>query len=224
MKMRVKGLVTLLWLPVTSCLTLIPSSCTIDAYDKGEGEYSLLTAELVEAHVGSDKYVDGLQTDGGGQLSVQNRYTAKWIQTADTTYRALLYYNNVGDGQAEIVSLSRVGVLQPRDSISGGMKTDPLYLESSWMGKSRKYVNLRLRLLTGSTDDENAIQALAIVVDTLRSTPSHARLTLYHSQGGQPEYYSVTTFASLPLAAVAADTVTVTVNTYGGTVSKIFVK
>ena len=30
------------------------AACTIDAYEKGEGEYSLLTAELVEAYVDND--------------------------------------------------------------------------------------------------------------------------------------------------------------------------
>lgn len=200
------------------------ASCERDAYDKGEGEYSLMTAEMVEAHVDGDKRVDRVETDDGLRLSVKNSFTTSWIHTADTTYRGLLYYNNIGEDKAEAVSLIRVGVLQPRDSIEGGLKTDPLYLESAWVGRNHKYLNLRLRLLTGSTDDENAIQTLGLLADTLLSTPSHVRLTLCHGQGGQPEYYSVNAYVSIPLSAFTADTLTLTVNTYGGSIQRTFTR
>jgi hypothetical protein len=216
------------------CSLLAFSACTIDAYEKGEGEYSLTTAELVEAHVGSDKKVDYVMTDQGERLLMQPSVTAKWIETADTTYRALMYYNIVREGAAEAVSMGRVGVLIPRSlssregSSSAGsgevkMKTDPLYLESSWLGKNRRYLNLRLRLLTGSTTDEDAVHTIGLVHDSLASTPTHARLKLYHDQGGQPEYYSVVTYASIPLYMLNADTLTLEVNTYDGMVERTFV-
>lgn len=197
------------------------ASCEIDAYDKGEGEYSLTSAELVEAYVGADKAVAYVETDRGERLNMQPALKAKWIETPDTVYRAALYYNKVAEGQAEPVSISRVGVLLPRDSMQGGMKTDPLYLESAWLAKNRRYLNLRLRLLTGSSDDE-AVQTIGLLRDTLTSTASHVRLQLYHDQGGKPEYYSATTYASIPLAALNADTVTLTVNTYDATVERTF--
>ncbi|MBQ8938047.1 MAG: NigD-like N-terminal domain-containing protein [Prevotella sp.] len=209
---------------VLSCIGCLLSlaSCTIDAYDKGEGELSLMTAELVEAHVGSDKYVESVETDQGERLTMQPGLTAQWIEKADTTYRALLYYNKVETGKAEAVSFGRVGVLLPRDSVKGGMKTDPLYVESSWIGKNRKYLNLRMRLLTGSTTDEHAQHSIGLIVDTLASTPSHACMTLYHDQGGRPEYYSATTYASIPLAEVDADTLTLSVVTYDGLFTRTF--
>jgi len=201
------------------CLLLI-TACTIDAYEKGEGAYSQMTAELVEAYIGSDKYVGQVETDQGERLTLQQPYTAKWIQTADTTYRALLYYNKVRAGEAEPVSMSRVGVLLLHDSIKGGMKTDPLYIESAWIAKNRHYLNLRLRLLTGSTDDEAAQHSIGLVRDTVASTPSHLRLQLYHDQGGCPEYYSFVTYASIPLADIKADTITLDINTYNGVVRR----
>ena len=199
------------------------TSCTIDAYEKGEGSLSLMTADFVEAHVDGDKRVTLVETDQDERLQLSPSVTARWIERADTVYRALLYYNKVEDGQAEPVSLGWVGVLPPRDSIKGGMKTDPVHLESMWLAKNRKYLNLRLRLMTGSADDEDARHAIGMVGSSETATDNHAYLHLYHDQGGMPEYYSSVTFASIPLAGIAADTLTVVVNTYDGVVSRTFV-
>lgn len=190
------------------------TGCTVDAYDKGEGKYSNLTAELALALVESDKTVSKAFTDRGETLSLEPSITAKWIEKGDTTYRALIYYNIVREGVAQPVSISRVGVVYPRDSIKGGMKTDPLYLESVWLAHNGQYLNMRLRLLTGSTEDDKAIHSLGMQRDTTASTPSHQRLTLYHDQGGRPEYYSAVTFASIPLSGITADSVTISANTY----------
>ena len=60
------------------------AACTIDAYEKGEGEYSLLTAELVEAYVDNDKHVSHVVTDQGERLTLTSPLTAQWIETPDT--------------------------------------------------------------------------------------------------------------------------------------------
>ena len=200
------------------------TACTIDSYEKGEGEYSLLTAELVEATIGSDKTVDHVETDQGEMLTMKAPTTAKWIEKADTTYRAILYYNKVEEGVAEAISLSRVGVLVPRDSIQGGMKTDPLYVESMWLSKNRKYLNLRLRLLTGATDNEEARQSIGLVIDTLASSETKACFQIYHDQGGQPEYYSSVTYASIPLSGIIPDTIIISANTYDEQITRTFVR
>lgn len=219
-------------LPLVGGLLWLVAACTIDAYDKGEGDYSLTTAELVEAHVGSDKQVDYVDTDMGERLKMNPVATAKWIEKADTTYRAVLYYNKVRENEAEAVSLGRVGVIVPRslssDSSSAKgkqavMKTDPVYLESAWLSKNHRYLNLRLRLLTGATDDEEAVHTIGLVPDTLASTATHAHLLFYHDQGGRPEYYSSVAFASIPLSQVKADTITLQINTYDGVVERMFV-
>lgn len=199
-------------------VTLCSTACSVDAYDKGEGEYSLLTAEMADVTVGSDKYVTHVETDEGEQLTLAKPVTVTWIEKGDTTYRTLLYYKKLPNGQTEAVSMRKVGVMKPGKQEDA--KTDPLYVESIWVGKNRKYVNMRLRLLTGASEDEKVVQTLGIVRDTETSSDSHEHLVLYHDQGGQPEYYSTTTFVSIPLSEINADTLTITVNTYDGVYSK----
>ena len=210
---------------VLSCFGCLLSftSCTIDAYDKGEGEYSQLTAELADAHVGSDKRVDYVDTDQDDRLAVQTPFTLSWVNKPDTTCRIAFFYKMHDDGKAEAVSVGHVGVLQLRDTVAGGLKTDPIYLESAWLGKNRKYLNLRLRLLTGATDDEEAVHRIGLLRDTLGSTPRHLVASLYHDQGGRPEYYSSTAYASIPLSQVSADTLTLHIYTYDGLVTRTFV-
>ena len=203
---------------VSIVVTLCSTACSVDAYDKGEGEYSLLTAEMADVTVGGDKYVKNVETDEGEQLTLAKPVTAKWIEKSDTTYRTLLYYKKLSNGQTEAVSMRKVGVMKPGKQENA--KTDPLYIESIWVGKNRKYVNMRLRLLTGASEDEKAVQTLGIVRDTKASSDNHEHLVLYHDQGGQPEYYSTTTFVSIPLSQISADTLTITVNTYDGLYSK----
>ena len=207
------------------------AACSIDAYDKGEGEYSLLTAEMADVVVDSRKQVTTAMTDQGEQLTLSKPVTMKWMEKGDTTYRALFYYKVQTDGKVEAVSMNRVGVLIPQTLVANNssqqadtMKTDPLYVESIWMGKNKKYVNMRLRVLTGATDDEKAVQTIGIMRDSVTSTSGHEQLVLYHNQGGRPEYYSTTAYVSIPLDIVKADTLTVTVNTYNGLFTRTFFK
>ena len=172
-----------------------------------------------------DKYTIAIETDEGERLTLAKPVTVKWMEKADTTYRTLLYYNILPDGKAEAVSMKKVGVITPhqltaKDGKQEIMKADPVYMESFWVSKNRKYVNMRLRLLTGASEDEKAVQTLGIIRNTEKSNNGHEQLILYHDQGGQPEYYSTTTFVSIPLADVQADTLTVTANTYNGTFSR----
>ena len=207
-------------------LGLLVSSCEMDAYEKGEGELSLMTAEMADASVGSDKMVTTVTTDDGERLTLTQAATARWMEKGDTTYRTLFYYNQMSDGRAEAVSFNKVAVLVPftlaKDDKKDTLLTHPIYMESVWMSQNRKYINMRLRLLTGATNDEKALHTLGIMRDTVNSTATHQRLVVYHDQGGQPEYYSSTVYASVPLNKMTADTLTITANTYGGTFSRTF--
>ena len=73
-------------------------SCTTDAYDKGEGEYSQLRADFVEAHVGSDKRVDYVLTDDGDSLRTNPPFTVSWITKRQTPLCRALFYYNLQDG------------------------------------------------------------------------------------------------------------------------------
>ena len=68
--------------------------CEQDAYEKGEGRYSLMRGDFAEAQVNGNKQVMSIITDDGEQLPLTEPYTAKWIAKADTVYRCMLYYNN----------------------------------------------------------------------------------------------------------------------------------
>ena len=201
--------------------------CTQDAYDKGEGEYSLLRGDFVEAQVNTSKQVVSIMTDDGDLLPLAEPYSAKWIAKADTFYRCMLYYNKVEDHHgstiADVISMWQVSCprVMPLNEFDKEIKTDPVKFESMWVSRSGKYLNMSLMLKTGSTDDSTAVHQLAVVCDTVISKSMFLRL--HHDQGGVPEYYSTSAYISIPTSQLPADTITITLNTYDGLVQKQFV-
>ena len=203
-----------------SLLTLVTiTACTQDSYEKGEGAYSQMMAELADAHVNSDKRVDYVDTDEGERLVLSKSASASFITKADTTYRVSFYYKKVDD-KAESLAMGRVSVLSPLSAKDiKDMKTDPVRIESMWIGKSKKYANLSLYLMTGATDSDSLRQVLGCRRDALVTNTDGTRtlrLTLYHNQGDVPEYYSQRVYLSIPIKGIKADSVCLTVNTYEG--------
>lgn len=205
-------------------------SCTQDAYEKGEGRYSLMRGDFAEASINSNKQIVSITTDEGELLSLKERWKAKWIETADTTYRCLLYYNKVEDQsgrqQAEIVSIGQVPCprVVPLSEFDKELKTDPVKFESIWVSKTGKYLNMSLQLMTGYSDDSTAIHKLSFVSDTLLTYPDGKRtlhFQLHHDQNGVPEYYSTQAYVSLLVDSLHTDSVHLTINTYKGPVVKI---
>ena len=135
------------------------------------------------------------------------------MTTPDSVYRVQVYY----DCQTFAVKqLSRVLTLLPvsPDKVKTP-KTDPLNVESSWRSTNNKYINLCLAIKAGTTTaDEAAVQSVTLVSNGIQQQAdgrNTARFKLYHDQAGVRQY------ASLPLAEVgAADSVSITVNTYAG--------
>ncbi|MBR1449250.1 MAG: hypothetical protein IJ588_10970 [Prevotella sp.] len=207
---------------ITCHLSLITSSCTQDAYDKGEGRYSQMVAEMADGYTAADGRVTTFVTDADERFTVSNPFTSKLMPKADTVYRAVFYYNKVEQG-AEVIGLDRVGVITPR-SISD-MKTDPVRLESVWLARSHRYLNLSVWLMLGATDDEEAVQKIGCHRDTLMVNAdgtSTLHLRLYHDQADVPQYYSARTYMSIPLTEAEADSVALTINTYDGLIEKRF--
>ena len=227
-----KRLLRLIVIIITHFSLLIThSSCTQDAYEKGEGEYSLMRADFIEAHANGQKEIDRITTDDGDQYSVTKAFTTKWVTTADSTYRCILYYNKVEEGSgkyaAEPISIGQVPCpkITLLNELDKPMKTDPVKFESAWLSKTGKYLNLSLFLMTGTTDDEDASQTLHVVQDTVMTNPDATRtshLRLYHDQGGLPEYYSTQVYASILTSQIDADSVRISINTYKGFVTKSF--
>jgi len=222
-------LLSLLCIILASLLTI---ACTQDYYDKGEGKYSLMRADFVEAHTNGQKQIDYIVTDDGDRLALSTTVSTKWTTTADTLYRCILYYNKVSadDGSivAEPVSIQQVGCPRaiPLSSFHDEVKTDPVRFESAWISKSGRYLNVSLYVMTGSTDDAEAAQALAFLCDTVMTHPDQTRtcfLRLYHDQGSVPQYYSAQVYRSIPMSDLPADTIRFQINTYDGPTEKVLI-
>jgi hypothetical protein len=200
------------------------SSCTTDTYDKGEGELSMMRAELVEAHANGDKLIDWCMTDESERLVMTQPQKVSGVQTADSIYRVMLYYNKVEKG-ADIIAAAIIPTLAPHRIKD--MKTDPVRFESMWMSTSRRYLNMGLYLRTGETGNDKQHHTIGINLDTLVRNADGKRtayLHFYHDQGGLPEYYSQRTFLSIPTDSIDADSVCLRVNTYQGVTEKRFKK
>ncbi len=206
-------------------------SCTQDTYEKGDGYYSLMRGDFVEAAVGADKTIVSLTTDEGETLPMAKPYAAKWITRPDTVYRCMLYYNKVRDdkGQyvAEPISVGEVPCpkIYPLPELKTSMKTDPVKFESAWMSKTGKYLNLSFCLMTGTKEDDAAIHTLSIVQDSIVENVDGTRtsyLCLFHDQAGVPEYYSTQVYVSINTSQILADSVAIAINTYKGIATRTF--
>ena len=211
--------------------SLFIASCTQDAYEKGEGKYSLVRADFVEAHANGQKEIDRITTDDGDRFTIAKAFTTKWVTTADSTYRCILYYRkesgNMGQESVEPISIGQVPCpkITLLSELDKEMKTDPVKFESAWLSKTGKYLNLSFYLMTGTADDEDATQTLHIIQDSIMTNPDATRtsfLRLYHDQGGIPEYYSTQVYVSLLTSQIEADSVSISINTYKGPVTKSF--
>lgn len=207
---------------VAIVLSFLLVACTQEVYEKGEGHYSQMVAEMADGYTSSDSRVTSFVTDDDERFTIANPFLSKLLPKADTVYRAVFYYKKVEQG-AEVIGLDRVGVITPCNIDT--LKTDPVKLESVWLARSHRYLNLSVYLMLGATDDETAVQQVGCSRDTLMLNPDGSRtlyLRLHHDQAGVPQYYSSRTYLSIPLVQADADSVVLTVNTYDGAVVKRF--
>jgi hypothetical protein len=204
------------------------SGCTSEAYDSGDGKYSYLTADFVVAHTSASKTVDYVVCDNGDKLYLSSAYRMEWAERADSTYRALLYYNAPKTSQSgntvEAVAAAQVPVCRPiAASRLDSVVTDPLTVESAWLSANRRYVNLALLIKTGKADSDAEGQSLALVLDSIGTQTDgtrYAMTRLYHSQGGVPEYYTSRYYVSIDTQDFSADAISIEINTYDGKVTK----
>lgn len=210
------------------------TACTSEAYDSGDGTNSYLTADLVLLRTAPDKSVRSAQLDDGTELRLSNPFAKDWIERPDTVYRALLYYDQktasadavAGTNPTSIpvvrarsvrpVPVLRISAAADVDNIL----TDPVGFESMWVSKNGSYLNLSLLLKSGKAEGDTSLHTLGVVSNGITTDVAGRRtlhLTLYHDQGGVPEYYTVQQYVSIPTQLLKdADTVELTVNTYNG--------
>ncbi len=221
--MRTATVHTLSTLIAAACLA---AACQSDGYETGDGRYSYLRADLVEAHTAGAGTVTTVTTDEGERLTLASPLTAGWATTPDSAYRAILYYSRT-DGTSTTVeahTIAAVAVCRPREAATfSKIVTDPVTFQSMWTGADGRYVNLALDLKTGTADTQDARQTVGIVLDsTVTRTDGRtvAFLRLYHDQGDVPQYYSSRTYLSIPTANIKADSAALTLVTYKGTVMR----
>ena len=206
---------------------LVLAACTTDSYDKGEGKYSLMQAELVDLTINGQKEASSFVLDDGSSFSLTPPVTASWIQTADTVYRAVLYFNKLSETTAESMSMGPVPTLRAvRHWQMKEQPEDPLGVESAWLSKNEKYLNLGLLLKTGQVEGNDGTQKIALVQDTIRFNDDQtytACFRLLHDQSGVPEYYTSRRFVSILLPdTVQLDTIRLTLPTYEGKKERLF--
>ena len=199
-------------------------ACRNDSYEKGEGEYSLMRADFAELTIDSQKQVSAFITDDGDAYTLTTPYTAQWIETADTTYRAIIYYNKVEGGRAEPVAVGTVPTLAPTEHWRfNELPQDPIGFESIWMARSCKYLNVGLLVKTGRVDDDEVPHLIGLAQDTVLVHADQRRTAYYrllHSQNDAPEYYTNRRYVSILLPQDRPDTIRLSINTFDGVIEK----
>lgn len=208
-------------------VALVLAGCTNDAFKTGDSEYSYLRSDFIEATTNNTSAIVSAITDDGDTLLLSPSLRAKWVEKADTTYRAQLYYRKK-DISIEPITLSKVYVLSilqrpETDTIT----TDPVGFTSAWIAKTNKYINLELAMKSGKIDtDKQPLQSLAVgmkSVESLKNGGKKYTLRLLHKQNKVPEYYTVRTFVSIPTTFFhKGDSIVLHIDTYKGEVVKGF--
>ena len=206
-------------------LSLLLFSCETDSYEKGQGKYSLMQADFAELTIDSQNQGVSFVTDEGEQFTLTNPLTASWITRPDTTYRTIIYYNKVENGSAEVISFGRMGVLLPVPHWRfKEIPQDPLGVESVWLTRNGKYINLGLLLKNGRIEDEEGTHVLGLCRDTVLKNDNQTQTAYYrllHSQGDAPQYYTNRRYVSILLPQEHLDTVRLSMETYSGRLEKV---
>lgn len=202
--------------------------CTTDTYETGDGEYSYLRSDFGVARSDAEKKLVTFTTDGDKTYTFAQPVEKDWVATADSTYRVLVYFDESDKTVITPKGIGNVSVLRAKPLKAGeAMKTDPVEWTSSWISENGAYINLGLNLMVGVSTEETSPQIIGVVLDGSKLSTSghkHYYLCFYHDQRNVPEYFSQTTYASIPVEGSfeKGDSVTLTVNTYNGKKQKSF--
>lgn len=128
----------------------------------------------------------------------------------NVTYRALAGFA-LDNGKVRLYSLKSATLLGDSTSVA---QCDPVNVVSLW--QTRRYINLHLMPKT----QDQGTHSWGFITDSIRGR--HAYLRLHHRQGNDPTAYSTDLYASLPLALVDADTITLRIRTFSGTKEQTF--
>ncbi len=201
-------------------------ACETDSYEKGQGKFSLMLTDMAEVSVNSDKQAVSFTTDDGDSYQLVSPATTEWIETADTTYRAVVFYNKVEQGKAEHLALSQVATMVPIEHWRFKEPTqDPVGFESAWLAKSKKYLNLGLLFKSGYVDDAIGRHRIGVAQDTILLNADKTSTVYYrflHAQEGTPQHFTNRHFCSLLLPQKPIDSISISIVTYTGTIERRF--
>lgn len=202
------------------------TACEVDNYNKGQGRYSLIQGEFTELTVNSEKQGISFITDEGDTYTLTKPEEADWIETADTIYRAIIYFNKTDEGLANLYSMGRLATLSPREHWRFEQTPeDPVGVESIWLARNGKYINMGLLLKSGYVDDKEGLHAVALACDTVLTNTNQTRTAYYrllHSQGDTPQHYTNRRFLSILVPEDRPDTIQLTIPTWSGPYTRHF--
>lgn len=198
---------------------LLFSSCS----DEESSDLSCLTAEMCDVYLSAPQTANMALTDSDRKISFEKPLTITWASKADSTYRAMLYYNApITSSVVSPLYAERVLILVPQAKEKAEEwrdNADPVILNSLWLAKNGKYLNMSVSVKSGATSDDTQYHSVGMVCDTVCRHAMNAKhcYRMCHSQNDVPSHYTIKTYFSIPIVDVPrGDTISVTVPTYEG--------
>lgn len=206
----------------------IISACEHDAYETGDGDLSYMHADYADFTI-SNHAVTSAITDNNSSLPLPSSLTVSTELPADTMLRRLVHYNQKdASTPIEILRLTPVSIVTPHSpNEEGTLRTDPVKLTAAWLSPNKRYLNLQLGIMTGNDTSPDAVRKLHIVSDSTHTEgKGTVFLSLRYDNANTPEYYTEDVYLSIPCHTITtsdgtqADTISITVNTYSGRITK----
>jgi len=191
------------WIFLALLIAVLCYSCNNN--EDGE-EYPSIISEFADIHTDDTGELYMFVNDNNKTYLFSNPMTG---YKPSTIYRAVCgYVPNVDETHARVYQLTGAHIL--RDSTLLGHK-DPINTISVWLGG--KYINMQLAPLS-----QGGNQYWGFIIDSILD--SHAYISLYHNQNGDPTSYTQTTYTSLPLDSIqginTGDSITLRIETFNG--------
>lgn len=190
---------------------LLLTACATDTYETGDGEYSHVSADFVEAYTDGDCNINSMLTDDGRMLRFEQPFTAGKDGVPDSLYRCTAYYDVTDGDKVKVRSLSLIPtphISEPADTLL----RDPLDMTAAWVAKNGRYVNLSIRFKTGLIKGESVRHFVCVVKDSIVGDTTH--LTLHHDKKGTPEHYTEEAYLSLRATEIDTKFITIHTDTY----------
>lgn len=180
----------------TGMLLLLLAACGEESY-----HYPSVRLEFMTAIIGEEGRVASVLTDDGVLHAVMDDRSGI-LADADTFVRIVSNYESIRDADGNegvrlYAALSTISpVPKPRSEFKGDIKTDPVELQSIWLGKG--YLNLLLGVKAQSgkhqfhfiEEEKSTDEASGCVTVKLR---------LYHDAADDVEAYTKRAYLSIPL-------------------------